>query len=142
VERDIVVGMSNDRVVEVREGLNEGDQVVLNPKKLAGDKAKVREAKEGSDGPAPERRKKDKEGREPSPDKPSGSPGAPRPDGPVAGAPPGGASPSPEDRQKQMTERFQKAAPEERKGMLEKIPEEFREKARERLKAAGIDIPS
>ena len=29
--RDIVVGMSNERLVEVKSGLKEGDQVVLNP---------------------------------------------------------------------------------------------------------------
>jgi hypothetical protein len=142
-ERDIEVGMSNERVVEVRDGLKEGDQVVLNPKTLVGDKLKTRQpgqAKEGGDGERRGRGNKDKDGgakeSPPSGDKPG------RPDG---GAPGGAPSVSPEERQKrqqEMTERFQKASPEERKGMLEKIPEEYREKARERLKAAGIDVPS
>ena len=34
VMRDIVVGMSNERVVEVKSGLKEGDKVVLNPQAL------------------------------------------------------------------------------------------------------------
>src|SRR5207244_8244995 len=39
--RDIVVGLSNDRYAEVREGLKEGDEVVLNPKAVAGDSIKT-----------------------------------------------------------------------------------------------------
>lgn len=31
-ERDVLVGLSNDKMVEIREGLAEGEQVVLNPK--------------------------------------------------------------------------------------------------------------
>ena len=33
--RDVVVGMSNQRVVEVRSGLIEGEKVVLDPASLA-----------------------------------------------------------------------------------------------------------
>jgi hypothetical protein len=32
--RDVVVGMSNQRLVEVKSGLEEGDKVVLNPAPL------------------------------------------------------------------------------------------------------------
>jgi RND family efflux transporter MFP subunit len=42
-ERRIVVGMSNDKMAEIRSGLEEGDQVVLNPRAILGDSAKVRE---------------------------------------------------------------------------------------------------
>src|SRR5262249_40640108 len=45
--RDIVVGLSNDRMVEVREGLKEGEQVILNPKKLWTDDDRPR--RRGSD---------------------------------------------------------------------------------------------
>src|SRR4029077_4774144 len=44
VERDIVVGVSNETVAEIKEGLQEGDDVVLNPKILVGDRAKTRQA--------------------------------------------------------------------------------------------------
>ncbi len=40
VERDIKLGTSNDRKSEVKEGLKEGEQVVLNPRAILGDKAK------------------------------------------------------------------------------------------------------
>jgi HlyD family secretion protein len=42
-ERQIVVGLSNERMAEVRAGLQEGEQVVLNPRVLLGDNAKVRQ---------------------------------------------------------------------------------------------------
>ncbi len=53
-EREIRVGLSNDKMAEIREGLEKGDQVVLNPKVILGDKAKTRdpaaEAKEKGKG--------------------------------------------------------------------------------------------
>jgi multidrug efflux pump subunit AcrA (membrane-fusion protein) len=42
-EREVVLGMFNEKMVEVREGLSEGEDVVLNPKVILGDKAKTRE---------------------------------------------------------------------------------------------------
>lgn len=42
-EREVVIGLSNDKVAEVKEGLQEGDEVVENPKAVLGEKAKVRE---------------------------------------------------------------------------------------------------
>jgi multidrug efflux pump subunit AcrA (membrane-fusion protein) len=49
-EREVTLGLYNDRVVEVKEGLAEGDEVVINPKVLMGDsKAKTRDG--GGDGP-------------------------------------------------------------------------------------------
>jgi multidrug resistance efflux pump len=129
--RDILVGLSNDRFAEVREGLKEGDEVVLNPKAVAGDTIKT--------------------------GKPGAEKGAPAPNGPGKAAPkekssgksdgqPGSSGEGqrgPEDRQKQaqaQMERFKKASPQERKQMLEQIPEDRREKMKERLKAAGIDV--
>jgi HlyD family secretion protein len=51
-ERQVTVGVSNDRIAEIKEGLEEGDEVVLNPKAVLGDKAKVHEpgAEKGSKG--------------------------------------------------------------------------------------------
>ena len=40
VERNVELGTSNDRKAEVRKGLKEGEQVVLNPRAILGDKAK------------------------------------------------------------------------------------------------------
>jgi multidrug efflux pump subunit AcrA (membrane-fusion protein) len=42
VERDIVIGLANERMAEIRSGLSEGDEVVLNPKVLVGEQVKVR----------------------------------------------------------------------------------------------------
>ena len=39
-EREVLLGTFNDKKVEVKEGLSEGDEVVLNPKAVLGDKAK------------------------------------------------------------------------------------------------------
>jgi multidrug resistance efflux pump len=130
--RDIVVGQSNDRMAEIREGLKEGDEVILNPKAVAGDSIKT--PKPGADKGAPS---KDEPGKVPPP-----GPGMDKSPGKAGGAPgsPGG---SPEERQKkgqEMIERFKKASPQERKQMLEKVPEDFREKTKEKLKAAGIDV--
>ncbi len=43
VEREVQLGKFNDAMIEVLSGLQEGDEVVVNPKAIAGDKAKVRE---------------------------------------------------------------------------------------------------
>ncbi|HEX4590373.1 MAG TPA: hypothetical protein VH120_10620 [Gemmataceae bacterium] len=50
-QRDISIGLSNETVVEVKDGLKEGDEVVLNPKSLLGDKAKTRQPTEAEHGP-------------------------------------------------------------------------------------------
>jgi multidrug efflux pump subunit AcrA (membrane-fusion protein) len=42
-EREVQLGLFNEKMVEVREGLAEGDRVVLNPKVLLGPAAKTRE---------------------------------------------------------------------------------------------------
>ncbi len=39
-EQDIEVGLSNERMAEIKSGLHEGDRVVLNPRAILGDKAK------------------------------------------------------------------------------------------------------
>ena len=58
--RDIVVGMSNERLVEVKSGLNEGDRVVQNPQpllkedsELKAGKPRGKEQEGGPGGPAP-----------------------------------------------------------------------------------------
>ncbi|OAI44926.1 hypothetical protein AYO44_13415 [Planctomycetaceae bacterium SCGC AG-212-F19] len=149
VERTIVVGQSNDRMAEIRQGLSEGEDVVENPYALVNDKAKTREpnanrksesgdAKPGDDG---------KSGPRPGKDRPSGSPQdkppssdkarGPMTEGPASGA--AGGQFSAEDRQKQM-DKFRQATPEQRQQMLEQIPEAFRAKVKERLKEQGVEV--
>lgn len=43
--RDIVVGMSNERLVEIKSGLHEGDQVVLNPQPLLKEDSELKAGK-------------------------------------------------------------------------------------------------
>ncbi len=42
-EKEVTLGLFNEKMVEVKEGLADGDMVVLNPKVLLGDKAKTRD---------------------------------------------------------------------------------------------------
>lgn len=80
-KRPVVLGIYNDKVVEVRQGLAEGDEVVLNPKVLMGDsKAKTR------DGSADTGEKAGKEGGE----KKKGGPGGKKGMGPGGPKGPGG----------------------------------------------------
>jgi multidrug resistance efflux pump len=158
--RDIAVGMSNERVVEIREGLSEGEEVVLNPKVLVGDKMKTRQPGsnvtgdqgKGEEGGHQKGKGKRGPGGAPGGEGPAAAPpgsekAAPpaasaAPGGPPNGGPPG--APSPEDRQKMrqaMMEQYKKASPDERKQMLERIPEQFRERFKEGLKAEGIEVP-
>lgn len=55
-EKPIRVGLSNDKYAEIREGLERGDQIVTNPKVIAGDKVKTRD-------PAAEAKEKGKGGK-------------------------------------------------------------------------------
>ena len=42
-EKEVTLGLFNDKMVEVRDGLKEGDDVILNPKVLLGNSVKTRE---------------------------------------------------------------------------------------------------
>jgi multidrug efflux pump subunit AcrA (membrane-fusion protein) len=69
-ERDIVVGMNNDKVVEVTEGLKEGEKIVINPiPLLVGEnaqlKAGVPQIKQQGEGGGPEGGKKPGKGKGP-----------------------------------------------------------------------------
>ena len=123
-ERDIVVGMSNDKMAEIKEGLKEGDDVVLNPRAVLGDKIKTgKPGKEkGASGEGGGEKGKGGKARPPKMEK----------------RPPakGGA----DDRQKAMLEKFRAASPAERKQMLQQIPEEFREKAKAGLQQQGLKV--
>ena len=74
--------------------------------------------------------------------KPAGPPKGKQ--GAKPGGPGGPGNMTPEEQQKaaqQFLDSMKKATPEERKQKLQQIPEEFREGAKQRLKAQGIDIP-
>ena len=153
-EREIVVGLSNEREAEICSGLMAGDEVIINPKALVGDKVKTREAGEQGKNGAPSADTPGKgkggpagKGRE---GKGQAGPqvGGPR-DGPgqgskdKAGASKSGLQMNPEEqekRRKEMVERFRQASPERRKEMMEQIPESFRGPARNALKAAGVPV--
>lgn len=88
--RTVVLGLYNDRMVEVRSGLAEGDEVVINPKVLLGDKDKTR-TRDGTESKADEKPPEPKAPGGPAP----ASPGSPN--GPGAGGPggyPGGGDPT------------------------------------------------
>jgi multidrug resistance efflux pump len=142
-ERKIKIGASNQTMAEIKEGVQEGEEVVLNPKAVLGDKIKVH-AGAGNGPPITGGDSGTKEGKNGN-----GKDGkaAPTKDGaPDKGKAPGNnfRNMSPEERQKrmqQMQEAYRKATPAERKAMLERIPEERRERTKAMLQAAGIDIP-
>ncbi len=86
-ERDIVVGLSNDKLVEVLSGLEEGDRVVLNPRPLIPEKSDMKAGIAQLQGATPgdadstmtPARRAAKKRRPPY----KGAPGEPNPDGKV-----------------------------------------------------------
>jgi hypothetical protein len=159
-ERKVKVGRSNSKEVQILEGLEEGEDVVLNPKLLVGDSTKTRKPGEGLGSPED---KKNGNGNGPGGKKPGGpgaggpggrpgggSPGTGTPGtgGPGAGGTPGGGPGAGgidpkqmEQIRKAMIDRFRAAPKEKRKAMLQEIPEQWREQAKQGLKAAGVEVP-
>lgn len=102
-ERDIVVGRSNDNLVEVTQGLHEGETVVLNPRSLLDEKSGMKTGtpatrrggggdEAGGDGGGKKSGGKKKGGGMPPGGMPPGGPGGPglNPGGdPPGGGPPG-----------------------------------------------------
>lgn len=149
VERDIVLGMSNDRMAEITQGLSEGELVVINPKVLVGDKMRVRapngKAKEGdqSAGEANGKKRDGATSTAPSSDAGNGNKQPSADKKPDAGDRRGQRQqPSPEQQKqfKEWNDKFRKATPGQRKEMLEQLPEQMREPARKRYKDQGIEI--
>jgi hypothetical protein len=52
-ERDVTIGLANEKIVEIKDGLKEGEVVVLNPKAILGDKAKTRQVIDNARGGMP-----------------------------------------------------------------------------------------
>lgn len=123
-ERDIVVGISNIKMVEVKSGLSEGEQVVLNPRAILGENSKLRPAVPASP-----------KGNGNEPDGPDHGDGSKK-----SKSGKGGKGGDRAKQAQQMFERFQRASPAERRDMLNQVPEQFRDKMRQQLKARGLEI--
>ncbi|HEV3117978.1 MAG TPA: hypothetical protein VGY58_13065, partial [Gemmataceae bacterium] len=150
--REIEVGASNEKEAEIRSGLKEGDQVVLNWKALEDDRKKA-------DKPAPVEANEDESvkatdwGKAPSPSSQyekankdvEQKSGPAAPGGKKGGKGKGGAggfqmTPEMQKARKEFDDKFKKASPAQRKEMLEQIPEDFREMAKQRYKSQGLEV--
>jgi HlyD family secretion protein len=135
--RDIVVGMCNERLVEIKSGLKEGEVVVQNPTPLLKDSdmkaGKVRSKNEDdSHGGGSDPAKKDKKG---------GS--AKKGDGPPGGGGAGGFQMTPEQKQAAqaaLIERMRPLSPEGRRDALNAIPDAYRDQARQALRNANLEV--
>jgi multidrug resistance efflux pump len=88
-EREITIGLANEKVVEIRDGVKDGEEVVLNPRAMLGDKAKTRQPAEAEqhgnglngegDGKSKGKPKGKVSGPPPGEDYPKGGPGGPPP---------------------------------------------------------------
>lgn len=65
-EREIQIGLSNEKMAEVKSGLQAGDQVVVNPKAIVGNSAKTREDMPAPGTKGPDGKAKVKEGGPPA----------------------------------------------------------------------------
>jgi HlyD family secretion protein len=156
-EREVVVGMSNDRMAEVREGLKEGDEVVLNPRVLAGDKIKIRQPGVDNGGPGGATESATTPGMKGGPGAKGGPPdgkggppnglGAPpgaAPGGPMQKGGPGGAPPgAPGTGQpgRGGPGGGGQFSPEDRKKMVEQMVQRFKAMPKEQRKEALEQIP-
>lgn len=80
-ERDIEVGLSNDKMAEIKTGLQEGDQVVLNPRVLLNEKNKNKKANGDKTAAGTEATGKSDGRRGPGGKRPGGGPPGGGPDG-------------------------------------------------------------
>ncbi len=150
--RDIEVGMSNERMVEVRTGLKEGELVVQNPQPLLGEDSdlkpgKVRVKHEDDDQGGGDNGKKGKKGAKkkggpspvPGPDSPSPGVG-PGTKKVAAGMPPGGGMVPSEEQKQAFIRKMRDATPEQRRDMINGFPEAFRDQARQALRQQNLEI--
>jgi HlyD family secretion protein len=149
-EREITVGMSNEKDAQILAGLVEGDQVVTNPKVLVGDKVRTRQPGEfatkeaGGDaaGPAGKTgRGRDRgAGRGPAGGAQGREGGAAEGRGKAGGQ---GGFQITDEMKKQFQEKmssYQKATPEKRKEMLGNENEEARPFIKRALEGKGVKI--
>jgi multidrug resistance efflux pump len=130
-ERAIVVGMNNDKVVEVVEGIKEGEKVVINPVPLlVGENAKLKagvpQVKQQAEGGGPESKQGKKTGKK----KP----------GDFKGPKDGADQEQWKKKAQEFDQKFKAASPAQRKTLLQSIPEDFREMARKKYRDQGLKI--
>ncbi|HEV3443374.1 MAG TPA: hypothetical protein VG099_01970 [Gemmataceae bacterium] len=150
-QREVEVGASNEKEAEIRSGLKEGEQVVLNYKVLEDERVKANKPSL-ADRAETEEVKGTDWGKTPSPaaelqkvngggESASGPPAGPgKTAGKKGGKGKGKMTPEMQKQRQEFEANFKKATPAQRKEMLEQIPEDFREMARQRLKAQGLEI--
>ncbi|MBI1917479.1 MAG: HlyD family efflux transporter periplasmic adaptor subunit [Planctomycetes bacterium] len=144
-ERDVLIGASNDQEVEIREGLQEGEKVVRNPKNLVGDSVKTRKRGEYKEEEPPSNPSgPNVPSAKPAAKPGQGTPGAGAPGGGAPGAGGGGQQMDPETKKKRMEQGiawFKSLPKEQRKEMLNRIPEAGRAEFKAELKKNGVEIP-
>jgi hypothetical protein len=154
--KEIVVGASNEKEAEIRSGLQQGDQVVLNYKILEDERARANKPSLTEHLDASDEVKSTDWGKETSPSVALEKAGKAFDQGPGGkkegkgrgmkdGKGKGGSggfqmTPEMQKQRQEFDAKFKKASPAQRKEMLEQIPEDFREMARQRFKAQGIEI--
>ena len=151
--RDIVVGMSNERLVEIKSGLSDGEQVVLDPRSLLKEDSDLKPGKTRSNKPPDEEQSRDQGGE---PEKKSGKKGGKKkgelipapgsPGTPIIGGQGGGPGGGPGDAPQQaeawleMMGRF--SAVQRREWINTNIHDTAaRSQARQKLHAKGLEVP-
>jgi HlyD family secretion protein len=147
VLRDIVVGMSNERLVEVKSGLQEGDRVVLSPRALLTDDSELKPGRDrskshdDSEGGGNGGKKNGKKGGKKKMDGPGPGPGVPKgPGGPGVGGKGFAGGPPTEEQKRAWEEKMRNATPAERRQMINSIPEQFRAGALQKIREKGLEV--
>ncbi len=143
--RDIVVGMSNQRSVEVKSGLKEGEKVVLNPVPLLPEDSEMKAGKSriktdddsqggGDDAKKAKKNTKKKSGGEgPAGVAPPPFPGGAKdPDAPAA---------APNQDKQALAEKMRTSSPEERREIINRIPDPAaRDRALQKVREQGLEV--
>jgi hypothetical protein len=144
VLRDIVVGLCNERLVEIKSGLKEGDRVVLNPRPLLTDESDLKPGRDRSkshddgQGGAEGGKKNGKKGGKKKMDGPGPGPGVPKA---PAAAGKGFAGGVPTEEQKRAWEqKMRDATPAQRREEINRLPEAFRERVLQKLREQGLEV--
>jgi HlyD family secretion protein len=140
-ERDIVVGMSNQQIVEVKSGLAIGDKVVYNPLPFLSADSEMKPGKvqnkneNNDDDTGADGHKSSKKGK-----KKSAAPGGEM-KGPTGSAPKAAGGPNISDEQKQAwNQKMQSATPAQRRDMINQMPDAVRDRVRQKLRDQGLDV--
>jgi multidrug efflux pump subunit AcrA (membrane-fusion protein) len=146
--RDIVVGMTNERMVEVTTGLQEGEKVAENPRLLLAEDSDMKpgrvrsskpdDAEHGDHSPGSPGNGQKKKGK-----KKADGPGGPGGPGGGPGMMPGGGPPSAEQQAQMREMLLQKAramTPAQRRQMIDQVPEQFRPQVQQLLRDNKLEI--